>query len=51
MKENSSNKKEYSIIPIFKEKGESFEEVVQKAFIKYLKFNDYKQWWLLKGKL
>ena len=33
---------EYKIIPIFKEQGKDFETVIVDAFVKYLKYNDYK---------
>lgn len=35
-------KKEYEIIPVFKDNGEKIENVIQSAFLKYLKYNDYK---------
>ena len=39
---NKENKKEYEIIPSFSNNGESIENVIQKAFQKYLMYNDYK---------
>lgn len=35
-------KKEYEIIPSFNNNGETIENVIQSAFLKYLKYNDYK---------
>lgn len=35
-------KKEYEIVPLFNENGENIEKAIQKAFLKYLKYNDYK---------
>ena len=35
-------KKQYEIVPIFNNNGEKIENVIQKAFLKYLKYNDYK---------
>ena len=35
-------KKEYEIIPSFNNNGETIESVIQSAFLKYLKYNDYK---------
>ena len=39
---NERDKKEYEIIPTFNDNGESIEVVIQSAFQKYLKYNDYK---------
>lgn len=36
------NKKEYKIIPSFNNDGENIEKIIQNAFLKYLKYNDYK---------
>lgn len=36
------NKKEYEIIPSFNKDGENIEKIIQNAFLKYLKYNDYK---------
>ena len=36
------NNKEYKIIPIFSNNGKSIENAIENAFIKYLKYNDYK---------
>ena len=36
------SKKEYEIIPSFNNNGETIESVIQRAFLKYLKYNDYK---------
>lgn len=33
---------DYKIIPLFNNTGEKIETVIEKAFIKYLKYNDYK---------
>ena len=38
----NESKKEYKIIPLFDNNGESIENVIQNAFFKYLKYNDYK---------
>lgn len=35
-------KKEYEIIPVFNDNGKKIENVIQSAFLKYLKYNDYK---------
>ena len=35
-------KKEYEIIASFNDNGEKIENVIQSAFLKYLKYNDYK---------
>ena len=35
-------KKEYEIIPLFSDNGETIESAIQSAFLKYLKYNDYK---------
>ena len=35
-------KKEYEIIPTYNNNGETIESVIQSAFLKYLKYNDYK---------
>lgn len=35
-------KKDYEIIPSFNNNGETIECVIQNAFLKYLKYNDYK---------
>ena len=35
-------KKEYEIIPSFNNNRETIESVIQSAFLKYLKYNDYK---------
>ena len=35
-------KKEYEIIPLYNNNGETIENVIQNAFLKYLKYNDYK---------
>lgn len=35
-------KKEYEIIPSFNNDGETIENVIESAFLKYLKYNDYK---------
>ena len=35
-------KKEYEIIPSFNTTGDTIEAVIQNAFFKYLKYNDYK---------
>ena len=34
--------KEYNIIPIFCNNGKNIENVIESAFLKYLKYNDYK---------
>ena len=36
------SKKEYKIIPSFNKDGENIENIIQNAFLKYLKYNDYK---------
>lgn len=36
------NKREYKIISSFNNNGETIENVIQSAFLKYLKYNDYK---------
>lgn len=36
------NKKDYEIITSFNSNGETIEEVIQSAFLKFLKYNDYK---------
>ena len=33
---------EYKIILLFNENGEKIESIIEKAFLKYLKYNDYK---------
>ena len=38
----NESKKEYKIIPSFNTNGETIESVIQNAFLKYLKYNDYK---------
>lgn len=35
-------KKEYEIIPTFSNNGNTIEFVIENAFLKYLKYNDYK---------
>ena len=35
-------KKEYEIIPSFNNDAETIENVIESAFLKYLKYNDYK---------
>lgn len=45
MEQNSiskTNNNEYKIIPSFNKEGEKIENVIQNAFFKYLKYNDYK---------
>ena len=42
VKSTKKIKKEYEIIPAFNNNGESIESVIQSAFLKYLKYNDYK---------
>ena len=41
MKQVSANQK-YEIIPLFNNNGEKIETIIEKAFLKYLKYNDYK---------
>ena len=42
-KMKAKNKKnEYDIIPIFNPNGEKVEIAIQNAFMKFLKYNDYK---------
>lgn len=36
------NKGEYEIIPLFDNDGITIENAIQNAFLKYLKYNDYK---------
>ena len=36
------NKEQFEIIPIFNDNGEDVENVIINAFLKYLKYNDYK---------
>lgn len=40
--DNKTKKKEYEIIPIFSKDSNKIEEIIEKAFLKYLKYNDYK---------
>ena len=42
IKDTKEQKTEYKIIPIFATDGDTIETVIQNAFLKYLKFNDYK---------
>jgi len=37
-----NNQQEFEIIPIFSENSEKVENVIISAFLKYLKYNDYK---------
>lgn len=37
-----TNNKDYVIIPIFNNNGNSIEIAIENAFLKYLKYNDYK---------
>lgn len=37
-----NNKTEYKIIPLFSNDGKNIETVIENAFLKYLKYNDYK---------
>ncbi len=39
---NKEIKKEYEIIPTFCNNGKKIEIVIEDAFLKYLKYNDYK---------
>lgn len=39
---NKTKKKEYEIIPIFSKDTIKIENVIESAFLKYLKYNDYK---------
>lgn len=32
----------YKIIPLFSNNGEKIETIIENAFLKYLKYNDYK---------
>ena len=36
------SKKEYEIIPSFNSEGEKIEKIIESAFLKYLKYTDYK---------
>lgn len=36
------DKQEYQIIPIYSTDGKKIEDVIESAFLKYLKYNDYK---------
>lgn len=40
--DTQNNKKQFQIIPIFNNSGENVEKVIINAFLKYLKYNDYK---------
>lgn len=37
-----NNKNEYEIIPLFSNNGMKIENAIENAFLKYLKYNDYK---------
>lgn len=39
---SKTSNNEYTIIPTFNNNGEKIETVIQNAFFKYLKYNDYK---------
>ena len=39
---NKIKKKEYEIIPIFSKDANKIEKIIESAFLKYLKYNDYK---------
>lgn len=40
--DNKTKKKEYEIIPIFSKDSNKIEKIIESAFLKYLKYNDYK---------
>lgn len=37
-----STSQNYKIIPLFSNNGTKIETIIEKAFLKYLKYNDYK---------
>lgn len=37
-----TTKQEYKIIPLFSNDGKKIENAIENAFLKYLKYNDYK---------
>lgn len=39
---NKESKNKYEIIPSFNNEGEKIEKIIESAFLKYLKYNDYK---------
>jgi len=41
IEKNKIDKKEYEIIPFFSKEDRTIEMVIENAFIKFLKFNDY----------
>ncbi len=40
--DTKNTKKDYEIIPCFCNNGNKIEDIIQSAFLKYLKYNDYK---------
>lgn len=39
---NENIKTEYKIIPLFSNNGKKIDTIIENAFLKYLKYNDYK---------
>lgn len=41
-KNNKDNKQKYEIVPLYSNNGKHIEKAIENAFLKYLKYNDYK---------
>ncbi len=39
---HKTKRKEYEIIPIFSKDANKIDKIIESAFLKYLKYNDYK---------